>query len=318
MFRKTNNITLFLVLVVLVAAVWFVKDRKDVASEKTFDKENLVNIDTAQVSEVYVYSKSEQHEEIKLSGSGNDWTVQKGQDQAPADASSVKNLLGQLSAIVPTRLAAKSKSKWKDYEVTDSLASRVKIVESGETTLDIMLGKFSYNQASRSGISYIRLKGENDVYATDGFLSMAAQGYNSWRDKSLIKGGEQDWSRISFTYPADSGFVMNKEGDHWFSNGMPLDSTEVARYISGIKSTTSSTFRDDFEQGARLPDYSMKIEGDNLFQTVNINAFRVDSADFALHSSLNSQAYFTSDDKGVFKRLFIPRSKVEAKVAVIE
>ncbi len=44
-------------------------------------------------------------------------------------------------AIKPKRVAARSKTKWKEYEV-DSAATRVVVNEDGSEVLDLIIGKY--------------------------------------------------------------------------------------------------------------------------------------------------------------------------------
>ena len=74
----------------------------------------------------------------------------------------MKNLLTQLIQIKAGSVAAQEESKWGEYKV-DTSGTRVKVFEGEDNTLDITIGKFSYqNQYSMS--SYVRVKGDKNVY----------------------------------------------------------------------------------------------------------------------------------------------------------
>ena len=75
-------------------------------------------------------------------------------------------MLIQLSEIKANSVAAQDESKWKELQV-DSSGTRVKVYEGNDNTLDIVLGKFAYQQP-RTMLTYVRVKGDNDVYEING------------------------------------------------------------------------------------------------------------------------------------------------------
>src|SRR5665647_1705682 len=97
--------------------------------------------------------------------------------------------------IKPQSLAAMNKSKWKDFELTDSLATHIKFLsKKGKALADLMIGKFTYKQVDNpntgysanniQGTSFVRLYNEEEVYGVEGFISFLLSGkFEDWRDK---------------------------------------------------------------------------------------------------------------------------------------
>ena len=111
----------------------------------------------------------------------------------------VHNILGEVDNIKPKSLEAVDKSKWKEFNLTDSLATRVRFLDKkGKSLADLMIGSFTYKQSGNpygnpygnniQGTSFVRLYDEKKVYGVDGFLALSFSGkFNDYRDKSFRK-----------------------------------------------------------------------------------------------------------------------------------
>ncbi len=315
MSKRFDNRILLIVLVLLVAVFLVGRFLKTGKAEKSF-KTELFTLDTADVSTILIYPKAENFEEIRFSRDGMNWTVTKGAITSDAEENSVKSLLAQLMEVKPKRLAARSMEKWEEYQLTDSLANRIKLIEEGDKeVLDLMIGKFTYQQNNNpyggqgniSGTTYVRLGDEEEVYAVDGFLSMSInRDFNSWRDQRIINTRKADVTKMVFSYPADSGYIALKKDTVWRINEYPVDSLSMDQFLSSLSYMNHSEFADDFKPLVN-PDFQLTIEGNN-FSPVSIQAFIVQEDQYVINSSLNPKSYFSSDFNGLFSKLFKPAS----------
>lgn len=315
MSKKFDNRILLIVLVVLVAVFLVARYLKTGRTEKSFKTELFV-LDTADVSSVLIYPKAENFEEIRFSRDGLNWTVTKGDITSTAGVNAVKSLLAQLMEVKPKRLAAKSKEKWEEYQLTDSLATRIKMIgKGGKEILDLLIGKFSYQQSDNpyggrgnvTGTTYVRLAEEEEVYGVDGFLTMTInRDFNSWRDQRVVNTRKGDVTKLIFTYPADSGFVALKKDTVWMISDYAVDSLSMARFLSSLSTMNHSEFADDFKPLLN-PDFQLTIEG-NTFSPVSIQAFILPGDQYVINSSINPKSYFRSDFKGLFSKIFKPVS----------
>ncbi len=173
--RKLGGLFLILVAVVLVLYMG-----EEEGGARNFEKD-IVRIDTSAVSRIVIEPKANE-ETVILKKGGGQWKLERKGETKRADASLVRNALRQLSGIEVQRLAARSRDKWAEYEVTDSLATRIRVQEGDKTTLDLYLGKFDFNRGpggqrgrlrSRGGnvSSYVRVAGKNSVYSVSGMLN---------------------------------------------------------------------------------------------------------------------------------------------------
>ena len=140
--------------------------------ERTFKRE-LVNIQVPNVEELYM--KAPKEEAMTYTKAGEKWTVQQGGQSYPVKDQLVESLLQQIAMIKPQRVAAMDQSKWQEMEVTDDLATRIKVKEGGTSTLDLYLGKFNFQQNQNPQAqmqqqqqpkisSFVRLEGDKEVY----------------------------------------------------------------------------------------------------------------------------------------------------------
>lgn len=313
MSKKFDNRILLILLVLLVAVFLVARFLKTGKTERSF-KSELFTLDTADVTSILIYPKAEDFEEIRFSRDGLNWIVTKGDVTSSAGANSVRGLLAQLMEITPKRLAAKSKERWEEYQLTDSLATRIKVIEKGgKEIVNLLIGKFTYQQSENpyggrgnvTGTTYVRLGDEEEVYGVDGFLSMTInRDFNSWRDQRVINTRKEDVTKLIFSYPADSGFVVQMKNTVWMIEDNAVDSLSMAQYLSSLSYMNHSEFADDFKPLLN-PDFQMTIEGNN-FSPVSLQAFMVTEDQYVINSSQNPTSYFKSDFEGLFSRIFKP------------
>ena len=309
MFQKVNNKILGIVfgILLLIGAFIFVFDGGK--TERTF-REVLVDIDTSKVTEILIYPKSQNHKEVRLYKDKDEWRVDlpSGGNAKVVDQR-ISSLFSQLLAIIPKRLAARDESKWNELQV-DSTGSRVKVFEGSKLSLDLVIGRFSFQQP-RTMNTFVRLYNDKDVYEVDGFLDMTFnQGANIFRDGTVIKSDHNTWKQIQFTYPADSSFQLVKSGNEWLLNGKTTDSLKTANYLSRLANLSNNSFVDDVKiDPSSSPTFSLNITTSDL-KFIEIKGYQ-DSTSFLIHSSQNPEAWF--DGNSISKTIFVGKSSFLSK-----
>lgn len=297
MFRKFNSKTLFIVFAALLTLLLISKFFEQKQGERTF-KSDLVDIDSAtalSINSILIYPQAENHAELKLTNTGaGKWQIQKGDIQARADSNSVKNLLLNITRLKSQQLVSNDKNNWKDFSVNDSLGTRVKILDKeNEPLADVVIGRFSFNQNTRKGSTYVRIYGEDEVYSVEGFLSMSInQKFDQWRIKTIVSGRHENWNKLTFQYPADTGFVLTKENNKWKADTAMCDSVKTGQYLSRLANLSNSNFIDDFDPAGKSPVYTLKIEGNDPASPITLKAYPDPVRIFILSSSMNPDSYF--------------------------
>jgi hypothetical protein len=301
MFKKTGNKSLgivFVVLLLIVVIIYFGSDK----NERTF-REVLVNIDSSAVTKMLIYSKSNNFQPTKIFKENDRWRVELNDGKtAPVTNQKMQQILQELISIVPKRLTARDEAKWKEFQV-DSSGTRVQVFEGEEPQLDIIIGRFNYQQQPRSISSYVRLNNDIDVYEVDGFLAITFnQNADTFRDGTIIKDDSNNWKQIKFDYPADSSFTLTKLNNKWYIDNIETDSTGTANYLRTLSNFSKNNFADESnvtsEQSAT---YKLTISNNNL-EFIELKAFK-DSDNFVITSSQNPETKF--DGKTFLKTLFV-------------
>lgn len=309
MSSKFNNKSLLIALAALLLLFIFVKFYQSVKTESTL-KTNLVEVDTSKVTKVLIYPTAEKRKEIAFTKEGNNWKVSDGKIITEIEKSRIVNLLRQILEIKSIGLTSRTKDKWVEYQVTDTTGTCIKVYEGGKKTLDLIVGKFTYqksdNPYNRGGVvgtSYVRLTNENEIYAVDGFLTFSFnQPFNNWRNQTLVKLNKADITKLDFKYQGDSSFVVSKQDKKWMINNQPIDSAKIESVLSDLSNKNATSFDDSFTPIGN--QYcQLTIEGNNM-STITVNAFLKGINQYVLNSSLNSKAWFESDYKGIFKDIF--------------
>jgi hypothetical protein len=319
MSKKYNNRGLFILFGALLALLAFTVIIRIPRGNATL-RTSLMDIDTAKVEKIIISQGADLNSGIEFTRESGKWTVQQGKIVSETAKDAVKNIFSELAGIHPQGLAARSKSKWQEYELTDSLATKVKLLDKRNRVLsDIMIGKTNFKQngnmnagsggrAGIMGISYVRLTDEKEIYSTEGFLSFFfKRRFDEWRNKTFLLLSKNDLLSVEFTYPADSSFSLEKKYSKWFTGNVVADSLQVDRYLTSLSNLNGQTIKDDYTPPGD-PDFVFSAKGNNLL-SVTVKAYRDQaSGDIILNSSLNPGVYFQSKKEGIFGKVFVPES----------
>jgi hypothetical protein len=302
MFKKASNNLLGLVFVVLLLVVVILFFFDSGKNERTF-REVLVDIDTSAVTQILIFSKANNYKPIKVFKQDDKWLVElKNGKSASVTEQKITQTLTELSSIIPKRLAARDKEKWGEFQV-DSTGTRVQVFEGDNHSLDIVIGRFNYQQQLQSVSTYVRLHKDADVYEVDGFLALTFnKDADAFRDGTMIKADSNIWTQLQFDYPADSSFTLNKINSRWYVNDIETDSAKTAEYLRKLSNLTQNSFADDVViQTGQKSTYKLTISNDKL-EFIELGAY-VDSTNYVIISSENPEAKF--DGKTFGNTIFV-------------
>jgi hypothetical protein len=293
MYRKLNIkilTAIFTALLVIVILVELADSRK---GGRTF-REDLVEVEAGEVTSMEIFPKVAGGEMIKLTRQDEMWFAESEGNRYNADGAMVGSMISELNRVQPESVVATEESRWEQYEVTDSLGTRIKLYNGQEVLADLIIGKFSFSQP-RKMTSYVRINGEDEVYGVDGMLGMSFnRNLNSFRDRTVISSSVADWSKLTFSYPADSSFVLQKAGDGWMVDGQPADSVAVEEYFSSLGNLSNGQFAEEEPSGTVT--HRLVIEGNNEMQPIEITGYYIDEENFIVESSHNRGNFFNSTD----------------------
>jgi hypothetical protein len=313
--KKLNTKILIIVLVVLAAIFALSRVFRQPGLESNLRK-TLVSVDTTKVTEVRIQPSSNRTSEIKLFKEGKNWNVVADKQKSVTDLASVKSMLGQLLDLRTQRLASRKKEKWETYNVGDK-GTHVTIYEGSKKVADLNIGKtgFVQNGNGRFGgaYTYVRLSDENEVYTVDGFLeSQFNRSYNDWRNKAFLRLNRDDITKLTFKYPADSGFVVTKKDSVWYVGNEKADLNKTQNFLGQLAFKNLNDFADGFAEPGSAP-FTLLIEGKNGM-LASAEGWR-DGDKWTMKSTEQSGVYFSATnsivkDFWVGKKSFLsPKSK---------
>jgi hypothetical protein len=301
--KWSNNVILFTILLVLLGGFVVTKFFRTPSLESNLE-EHILTIDTSRVSAIHIHPAAEDGE-IKLLRAGQKWKVERDETKVNVEVSHLRSALGSISKIRPERLLSRKKEKWADYQV-DSTGTNVKVYSGKEDPTEFWIGKTS------SGGNSLRIEGNDNVYevkeALEGNFNRRFAG---WRDKTLLKIEPEKITKISFEYPSDSSFIVERSNGKWNINNMQADSAKVATYLNRFRSRTLSEFADNFTPPDK-PEYIVTLNNDSA-SALTLRGWKTDDNQWVVTSSLQDQVYFSSDDKNLMNQLFAGKNAFISK-----
>jgi hypothetical protein len=289
--KRLNNKVLIVAFLILVTAFVLTKLFRSPARESNLDAD-LLTVDTSKVTELKLYPIIDQRKEIKFVKELKNWNVHQDSVTAKAETFAVSNLLRTLAQLKPERILSRKKEKWDEYKVSDSTGIHVVALEGKSVLTDLWIGKENGN------LTYIRQGKEDEVYAIASDLrTLVDKDFNYWRDKSFLRLGPEQVSRINFQYPADSSFVLEKRDKAWWIGNEKADSVKTETYLGQLRFKNLSSFADYFSPRSAA-DVTITMEG-STGVLGKIQAWRELTDKWILNSSLQPRVYFLEEHSGI-------------------
>ena len=154
MSNRFDNKKLLYLLIGLIAILLLTVVIK-IPKERATLRSKIVEFDTSEVNKIILYPRVSIGNAVEFNKNNNKWKVQQGNIVSATQEGVVQNIFSDVLRIKPQSLAAVSKSNWKEFEVTDSLATRIKFLDrKGKILADLMIGKFNYRQPDNTYAGY--------------------------------------------------------------------------------------------------------------------------------------------------------------------
>lgn len=256
-------------------------------------------IDTALIHTVKL--KRPDKPELKLIKTDSNWIVSENDRLASVGKRAIGDLMSTLLGMKPERVVSRSQDKWESYEVTDSASIHLTAYDSDEEpVIDWFIGKES------AGNTYLRATDASEVYAMTGMLrSRVDDDFNQWRDKRFLRIVPEKTIKVTFQYPADSGFTITRNGGPWMLDQQKADSSSVVRYLTKLSNRNLNDFAEEIP--STDPDITITFESDSGHPAV-VSAWRSNDDSWIFRSSLQKDAYFL--DSRIDDDLFAWRRKL--------
>ncbi len=299
---RTILIIAGIALMIYFAARFYFSSRQDASFNAT-----LIRIDTAMVSSILITPPGEQTD-IVIRREGALWIASNGHTNIKAKPDAMNALLGLLTHIRIQAVATQKPSEWQDYNVQEQVGMRVRVYRSQELLEDFIIGKTRITPEGTT-LSYLRLTGEDEVYAVTGSIARhLSLSFNDFRNNLILRTegsiNALDW------HIADTLLQIRRNERGWFCGKIEIDSLKMANYLRSLRFVFGDVFADDFDEvkGEKLLFEKIVIFDSTTVEPFVLSCYRDTTRvlPFVIRSNQNTEAFFASDSLGVFHNLFQP------------
>ena len=298
-----NNKWLAIILGALIVLYIFTK-LGNKRSDTSFNP-NIILVDTSAINKIFISPKS--GDAFTMNKNGENWQLDLNNKIITADRSSITSFFGNILKLKADRVVTKNKERWSEYEVEGDNSTKIELFNNNDKQIGLIIGRFNFDQMTRSATSFIRLDDENEVYAIDGFASMSlSSDASAFRNKEIVNVNQQDLTGFVLNGPGGTK-SLRFDGVNWItSTGIAPDTNLIKSYLGSVSNVSGQQFDDEFNAQNNPPDYQLIVEGNNMPAPVEVNCFRSqkEGQSFVLQSSVNPESYFSSDSTGIYSRIF--------------
>lgn len=214
----------------------------------------LTEIDSAKVTEFIIVPAKAMNEEVRIVRSEG-WKLKRGSEILRAEQGIASNTMRMLVGLRPDRVVSKKKGKWNEFQVGDSTGTHVKLLAGNKVMTNLWIGRSGFTQSpgqqyGGKSFTYVRLDGDDEVFAVEGFLdAQFNRRFDDWRDKSFLRLKRDSVDKVSFRYPADSSFVLEKRMGTWVIGNQPADGATVIAFLGGMEYKNMGSFAAQAPEG---------------------------------------------------------------------
>ena len=296
--NKSNKI---LLIVLLLLGGLYLLNKYVLSDNGRNFREVFIALDSARVTKFEIMTPEAKNVPYVIEKEGANWMFRWDGKQDDADSKAVKSMLGTLARMDVERLLGSRESQWVENEVSDSLATHVKVFAGDEVLADFYVGKFNFQAASRSAITSVRMADEIETYGVEGFMgSIFKRTPDNIRDKTFVRAELTDFNKVTIEVNGDQYLLAKTINGGWAVDGAAADSAAVTGYLNGIKNQRFYKFAEDFDPGQANSVGSLLLQLGA--EEVPVRIFRSNDK-FIVNSGQNSDAYFSTDSTIVYNKL---------------
>jgi len=298
---KLNNKILAIVFSALVLVLLYQKFINK-ADSRSF-KDVLFELDSAQIDEIRLINRGIVSELEKTDGG---WILKADNgDRYPVSSSAVSPLLDAARGIKTQQLVSRSSEKHSEYELDDASGKLLECYSKGKLLGAFYAGRFNFDQAKRSGKTYVREAGDSDIYSTEGFLSMSLDRKpDDFRIKELLAEVKPEGiNKIVLEEGSTSQTIEKTLDGSWVgTDSAMLDSLLVANYLNSVSSARGLEFvhRDSISGTVHS---KLKLSTTKGEFTVEI--YKNENGSYIISNKNNMDQSFSSDSTSLFKTMYL-------------
>jgi hypothetical protein len=306
MFGKLSP-RILLVVVAALALIYALSNMFSLRSKERSFKEYVLQLDTSAVTSVSFTPRKMKGKEIRLDRSGVDWTVTSDEKTHPGDPQSIRTMLGNFVALRSQRLVGAKDAVEDREELNDSLAVPISFTLRDGTKHELLIGKSAYSEAGQP-VTYVNVPGESEVYAVGSLLlNQLDQPLSNWRPRALVKGDPASWQRLTFSFPGDSSYVLERNGSAWLVDSVPGDSSKIENFLKSLARSQAHDVADSVDVTTLQPTYRLVIQDRSRPEGIQVLAYPWQQG-YVATSTINPGSVLSFDPMRELPRMFRPRT----------
>jgi hypothetical protein len=314
MAKKNNNNLYLIILIVLIGVYLLGKYVINVEQESNFDM-NIIKVDTSKIATLNIINPKN-NDAIKIYKENGKWQIKQANNKSLADENSVQNILKTIADLKIQNVVARNDKKWKENKLTDSLATEVQIFDGNDQLIkDLFIGRFVYKQNNTNpyqngrnngtGLTYIRLAKGEESFIIEGFIPMTFnRKFDDFRNQNVVKLDKDKIEKVSFNYPVDTGFIINKLDSlvYLINQKDTANTSKIMSYFRSLSSFRVSQFDDSFNASSSSTLFSVEIIGKEM-NPIDMKVYEKDNDYYIINSSQYPNTNFLSKKVNLEKEL---------------
>ncbi len=303
MFGKLRTVHWLLLLVVL-AAIWWISGSVSQRAQKRTFREEILRVDSNTISSFTITPGPEkQLPPIRFERKGTGWLMRLGQDSSSPDPAPIHALLRTWSHMRVTRVAGRLAEVGERYDLSDSAAERL-IINAPDGPYELRVGR---HLPGEEPATLVNLPGDEMVYAIEGSMGQYAdQPFGEWLPRYLVVGDPLNWRRLTFNFPGDTGYVMERIGGEWTIDGVLTDPERVMKFLNSLSKARGRSVLDPADTLTAIPAFRLMVEDTTRAEPIVVVVYNGDRK-FIVRSSLNPGTVMPFDGKEEIPRMFRPK-----------
>jgi hypothetical protein len=304
MFGKLRAVH-WLAILALLAALWWIGGRTSPRARQRTFRERLMQVDTAALQQFTVVpAPFKGLPPIHFQRGTDGWSMRMGADSSEVEDGSVRSVLDAVHDMRTVRLVG----RWTDvadrYDLRDSTADRLVLGPMAAAT-ELWVGS---TRAGGELTTAVRLPGDPEVYAIAGDLGAAAdRTYGDWLPKSLVVGDPRNWTRVSFRFPNDSSYALERDGAYWRIGDQRTDSVRTWRFLESLARSRGQSAADPRDTLQAIPGYRVEVIDTTRAAPMQVTVYLIPQEQrFIVRTSLNPMVVMPFSPKTEIPRMFRP------------
>lgn len=276
-----QKIGLLATLVCAMAAWWWLGGRAPGQSSGRSFRHELLAVDTARLTEFTLVPRSGgPGGPIHFRRDSLGWVATEGDHATRAFQRPLNTLLEALSHMQPLAMPGSGHAVMERYALTDSLAARFRspqVLNGAELRVgSTTQGPSSPTLEAPPVATAVMLEGDSNVYLVPGtFSDVIRMNFLDWIPKPMANGNPANWDRLTFTFPGNVAYSLERVGDQWWVNGMQADQERVEKYLGALSRYYGNGLADPNDTLHAVLVYQLRVDDRSLGVPVHVGIFQV-------------------------------------------